>query len=55
MKKNNLFIRLGGVGKTTFNKIMVQPADESEEPEFVIIDYFDIKDIELDSKNIHME
>lgn len=52
MKENRLFIGLGGAGKTTFNKIMVKP---EEEPKFVIIDCYNIKDIELDSENIHME
>ena len=52
MDKNSLFIGLGGAGKTTVNKIMQQPVDK---PKFVIIDCSDIKDIELDSENIHME
>lgn len=55
MKENRLFIGLGGAGKTTFNKIMVKPEEEPKEPKFVIIDCSNIKDIELDSENIHME
>lgn len=55
MDKNSLFIGLGGAGKTTVNKIMLQPIDEPQEPKFVIIDCSDIKDIEFDSENIHME
>lgn len=55
MEKNNLFIGLGGVGKTTFSKNMLQSTEEPQEPKFVIIDCFNSKDNELDSENIHME
>lgn len=55
MEKNNLFIGLGGVGKTTLRKILLQSVEEPQEPKFVIIDCSDSKDNELDSENIHME
>lgn len=55
MDKDSLFIGLGGAGKTIVNKVMLQLVDEPQEPKFVIIDCSDIKDIELDSENIHME
>lgn len=55
MEKNNLFIGLGGAGKSTFSKIMLKTAEELQEPKFVIIESSDIKNIKLDSENKHME
>ena len=55
MEKNSLLIGLGGVGKSIFNRIMLRTADELQEPEFVSIDCSDIKDIEQNCKNMHME
>lgn len=55
MEKNNLFIGLGGVGKTTLRKILLQSVEEPQEPKFVIIESSDIKNIEPDSENKHME
>ena len=55
MEKNNLFIGLGGVGKSTLSKILLHSVEEPQEPKFVIIDCSDIKDNERDSENIRME
>ena len=55
MEKNNLFIGLGGVGKTTLRKILLQSEEEPQEPKFVIIESSDIKNIEPDSENKHMD
>lgn len=52
MEKNNLFIVLGGVGKSTFSKIMLKTAEEPQKPKFVIIKSSDIKNI---NENKHME
>lgn len=55
MEKSNLFIGLGGVGKSTFNKILLKTAEEPQVPKFVIVESSDMKNIELDSENKHME
>lgn len=51
MEKNNLFIGLGGVGKSTLSKIMLKTAEKPQEPKFVFIESSDINNIE----NKHME
>lgn len=55
MNKNSLFIGLGGAGKTTFNKMMLDVVSEPQKPECLIVDCSDIKDTVFDYCNIHTE
>ncbi len=55
MNENSLYIGLGGAGKTTFNKIMLDAMSEPQKPECLIIGSSDIKDTVSDSYNIHTE
>ncbi len=55
MNNNSLYIGLGGVGKTTFNKMMLDAMSEPQKPESLIVDCSDIKDTVFDSYNIHTE
>ncbi len=55
MEKKNLFIGLGGSGKSTFKKMILYAVNNPKKPEFIVVDCSDYKKDTFNSNNIPME